>query len=281
MRNRIIHILLRISFYFILCVFTTFTLLPLVWAISSSFKPLESVMADVANFSLKTLLPLPFSMEGYQGLFEAGFGRSILNTFIVGISVVILGILLNSLAAFSFAKIDFPFKNILFILVLISFMVPFEAIAIPLYLIVKNLGFLNTIYALILPGIANGLTIFLFRQFFSGIPTELLEAALVDGAGLFRVYWEIVIPLSKPALISAGLLLFISQWEAFMWPLISIQDKNLRVIQVAIAYLSVEHITLWNQIFAGVVIAGIIPLVLIFPFQRYYISAITSTGIKG
>lgn len=191
-----------------------------------------------------------------------------------------LGILVCSLAALAFAKINFPFKNILFILVLISFMVPFEAIAIPLYLVAERIRILNTLYALILPGIANGLVIFLFRQFFMGIPNELLEAAFIDGASWIRVYWKIILPLSKPALVSAGLFLFIFQWESFMWPLIAIHERNLRVIQVALAYMRTQYLTFWNQVFAGVTIGAIVPLLLIFPLQSYYIRAITLSGLK-
>ncbi|MBC7217054.1 MAG: carbohydrate ABC transporter permease [Candidatus Caldatribacterium sp.] len=237
-------------------------------------------MKDVTSFKLRAFLPVPFTLEAYSALFKAGFGRSIVTTVIVGLSTLALGILVCSLAAFAFAKIDFPLKNLLFVLVLISFMVPFEAIAIPLYLVSEKLRILNTLYALILPGLANGLVIFLFRQFFAGIPNELLEAAFIDGASWIKIYWKIVLPLSKPALVSAGLLLFIFQWEAFMWPLIAIHEKNLRVIQVALAYMRTQYLAYWNQIFAGVVIGAVVPLALIFPLQSYYVRAITLSGLK-
>lgn len=270
----------KIPLYLTLIIFTLFSLLPLIWAFSSSFKPIDSVMADVTSFTPRAFLPVPFTLDAYVALFKTGFGRSISTTLIVGLSTMLLGIMVCSLAAFAFAKINFPFKNFLFILVLISFMVPFEAIAIPLYLVAEKLRLLNTIYALILPGIANGLVIFLFRQFFMGIPNELLEAAFIDGAGWIKVYWKIILPLSKPALVSAGLFLFIFQWESFMWPLIAIHEQDLRVIQVALAYMRTQYLVFWNQIFAGVTIGAIVPLFLIFPLQSYYIRAITLSGLK-
>jgi multiple sugar transport system permease protein/putative chitobiose transport system permease protein len=270
----------KVFLYLILVLFTLFSLLPLLWAFSSSFKPLDAVMSDVTTFRPRAFLPVPFTLEAYSALFKAGFGRSVLNTVFVGLSTIALGIVVCSLAAFAFAKINFPFKNLLFILVLVSFMVPFEAIAIPLYLVAQSIGILNTMYALILPGIANGLVIFLFRQFFMGIPNELLEAAFIDGASWIKIFWKIVLPLSKPALVSASLFLFIFQWESFMWPLIAIHEKNLRVIQVALAYLRTQYLTFWNQVFAGVVIGAVVPLLLIFPLQSYYIRAITLSGLK-
>lgn len=281
MTNQARKTLRRVPVYLVLFLFTLFSLLPLVWAFSSSFKPLDAVMSDVTLFRPRAFLPVPFTLEAYSALFfRAGFGRSALVTVVVGLLTMALGILVCSLAAFAFAKINFPLKDVLFLLVLISFMVPFEAIAIPLYLVAEKLRILNTIHALVLPGVANGLVIFLFRQFFMGIPNELLEAAFIDGASWVKIYWKIVLPLSKPALVSAGLFLFIFQWESFMWPLIAVHERNLRVIQVALAYLRTQYFTVWNQVFAGVVIGAVVPLLLIFPLQGYYIRAITLTGIK-
>ncbi len=278
--RRVKGVIRKAPLYGVLTLFTLFSLLPLIWAFSSSFKPTERAMADVTSFSLKAFLPVPFTLRAYSALFKAGFGRSIWVTFIVSLSTMALGIIVCSLAGFAFAKIHFPFKNALFILVLISFLIPFEAIAIPLYLVAERLGILNTLYALVLPGIANGLVIFLFRQFFMGIPNELLEAAFVDGASWIKIYSKIVMPLSKPALVSGSLFLFVFQWEAFMWPLIAVHERDLRVIQVALAYLRTQYFVAWDQVFAGVVISAIVPLVLIFPLQSYYIRAITLTGLK-
>ena len=258
------------------------TVTPFLWAVVSSFKPLSKIFADVVPFSWKAFVPSPFTVEAYVELFtNTGFLKAMANTFYVSFMVVVFGILLNALAGFAFAKLDFPGKNTLFVMVMFSFMIPFEAIAIPLYGVVRDLGWLNTYRALIIPGIANGLTVFMFRQFFAGIPSELMEAAVVDGASMLRIFATIFLPLSKPALVGAGLLLFVSQWEAFLWPLIAANTEQVRVIQVAIAYINTQFSTFWNQIFAGSVIAGLVPLLLIFPLQKYYVKGLSGTGIKG
>lgn len=282
MPGRLLELCQLILWYLVCSCVAIFTLTPFLWAVSSSFKPLSAIFADVAPFSFRTFIPYPVTIEAYVSLFtETGFPKALLNTIYVAIGVVVLGILINSMCGFAFAKLEFPGKNFLFVLVVVSFMIPFEAIAIPLYSIVHDLGWLNTFKALIVPGIANGLTVFLFRQFFSGIPTELVEAATMDGASRLRIYATIFLPLSKPAIVSGSLLLFVSQWEAFLWPILSANRPDIRLIQVALSYINTQYTTYWNQIFAGAVIAGIIPLILILPLQRYYVSGISSTGIKG
>ena len=177
---------------FLMLLFFIFIVVPFLWAAASSFKPNDRVMADVAPFSLKTFIPVPFTFEALKYLFKGGFHESIMLTVFVGITTVIFGVLLNSMAGFSFAKFDFPGKKFLFGLVLISFLVPFEAIAVPLYITIQKLGWGDTLLALIAPAIAHGLCIFLFRQFFLGIPSDLVDAALIDGAGWFKIFSKIL-----------------------------------------------------------------------------------------
>ena len=130
--------------------------------------------------------------------------------------------------------------------------------------------------------VASGLSIFLFRQFFLGLPKDLVEAARIDGAGWFRIYSRLFMPLSKPAVITAGMLLFISQWQAIVWPLLAVQSKRLRLVQVAIAFMSRDEYTVfWNQLSAASVLTALIPLLLMIPFQKYYVRGISSTGLKG
>lgn len=263
-------------------IFFVIIAIPFLWIAVSAFKTNDSIFADTAPFSLKTFIPTPFTLEAFDVLIEGNLLDSILFTILIGVMTVVLGILMNSMAGFSFAKLDFPGKKLLFSLVLVSFLVPFEAIIIPLYLTITQLGWNDTVYALIVPALANGLVIFMFRQFFLGIPKELVDAALIDGAGWFRIYSRIFLPLSKPAVISAGLILFLSQWQAFVWPLIAVQTKALRMAQVAIAYMTRdEHSVIWNQFAAASFLISIFPLFIIFPLQRYYVQGITSSGIKG
>ena len=271
--------IIRIALIFL---FAIFILLPLIWATISAFKPMDRIMADAIPLSWKTFIPTPFTLGAFKYLYESNFRQSILLTIFVGLSTVFVGILLNSMAGFSFAIFNFPGKKILFTIVIVTFLIPFEAIAIPLYMLVRKLGWINTIYALIIPAISNGLSIFLFRQFFLGIPNDLKEAAIIDGAGWFRIYWQIYLPLAKPAAISAGLLLFLSQWQAFVWPLLATQSVNLRMVQVWIAYSTVtEYTVIWNYLLAAGVITAIIPIILIFPLQKFFIRGISTSGLKG
>lgn len=271
--------IIRITLIFL---FAIFILLPLIWAIVSAFKPMDRIMADVIPLSWKTFIPTPFTMDAFKYLYESTFIQSILTTIFIGLTTVFVGILLNSLAGFSFAIFNFPGKKILFTIVIITFLIPFESIAIPLYMLVRKFGWINTIYALIIPAISNGLTIFLFRQFFLGIPNEIKEAAIIDGAGWFRIFWQIYLPLAKPAAISAGLLLFLSQWQAFVWPLLATQSVKLRMIQVWIAYSTVTELrVIWNYILAASVVTAIVPIILIFPLQKFFIKGISTSGLKG
>jgi multiple sugar transport system permease protein/putative chitobiose transport system permease protein len=271
--------IIRIALIFL---FAIFFLFPLIWVTVSAFKPMDRIMADVIPLSWKTIIPTPFTLDAFKYLYESSFKQSMLLTIFVGLMTVFIGLFLNSMAGFSFAIFNFPGKKILFTIVIITFLVPFEAIAIPLYILVGKLGMINTIYALIIPAISNGLTIFLYRQFFLGIPNDLKEAAIIDGAGWFRVYWQIYLPLSKPVAISAGLLLFLSQWHAFVWPLLATQSVNLRMVQVWVAYSTVtEYTVIWNYLLAASAITAIIPIILIFPLQKYFIRGISASGLKG
>jgi multiple sugar transport system permease protein len=256
-------------------------LLPFAWAIASSLRPLSDVFRYTTPFSLRALVPIPFTLEAYANIFQKGFGRALLNTVFVCAATILGGLLLNSLAGFVFSKLRFPGKSIVFTIVLVTFMIPFEVIAIPLYMVARNLGILNTYAALILPGIANGLAIFLFKQFFDEIPSDLIDAARVDGASLFYVYGRIFVPLSKPAMITAGLILFLFQWNAFLWPLISVSSPAHRLVQVAMAYFHTENQVLWNEQFAATVIVALVPIMIILPLQRYFVQGIAGSGIKG
>jgi len=160
-------------------------------------------------------------------------------------------------------------------------MVPADVITIPTYILVNRLGWVNTWPGLIIPSLAQGLTIFLFTQFFKGFPQELLDAARVDGASWLRVFTSIILPNSKPVIITASLLLFMSQWSAFFWPLLVAPKADLRVVQVAVAMAEQDNQTLWNELLAGALIAAIVPIILVLPFQRYYIQGVSGTGLKG
>ena len=193
---------------------------------------------------------------------------------------VVAGLLLNSMAGFAFARFNFRGRNVLFGLVLLTFAVPVEAIAIPLFSMMRQIGWFDSFWALIVPNIANGLVIFLFRQFFAGIPNEMIEAARVDGLSWWRIYWTICMPLARPVTIGAGLLLFVFQWESFLWPLIAAPSPELHLIQVALARFATEFSVIWNEQFAASTIAGALPLIFILLFQKQFVSALTGMDLK-
>jgi len=255
--------------------------LPLWWAAVSSFRPNDVIFRDLFPFSLRALLPQPFTLDAYVAVFQKGFGSIIANTMLVAGLTMILGLIVNGAAGFAFAVFDFRYKKTILSIVVISFMLPFEAIAMPLYTVVQQLGWIDRVVALIVPSVANGLAIFLFYQFFQQVPKDYYEAARLEGAGMLRILWSIYIPLSMPTCISAGLMLFIFQWEAFLWPLLAMPAQEFKVIQVGMASFQEQYTTAWNELFGVAVITALIPIVLLLPLQKFYVQGLAGSGIKG
>ncbi len=256
-------------------------LLPLMWAIAASFSPNELVFKNAYPFSWRALLPTEFTFQAYASLFERDFGIALSNTFFLGVAVVAIGGAVNAMAGFAFARFNFRGKRFLFVsIILITFLVPIDLAAIPRFILVRDLGWINSWQALIVPGLANSLVIFLFRQFFEEIPQDLIDAARVDGATWLSVFIRIILPLSRPVMITAALLMFLAQWDSFFWPLLVAPKPELRVVQVEISNAVGEYQTLWNELLAGSMLAAVVPIILVLPFQRYFIQAITSSGLK-
>ncbi len=268
--------------YLLLIALAIAVILPIAWIIASSFTTRETVWQNVLPFSWRAFFPADFTLEAYQAIFEKDFGRALLNTFFLGAVTVILGIAIGALSGFAFARLQFRGKNFLFALVVFSFMIPADLTVIPSFVLVRDLGWLNTWHGLIVPGLANGIIIFLFRQFFAEIPQDLIDAPRVDGATWLQVFLNIVLPVSKPALISAGVILFLGQWNNFFWPLLVAPSPELRVVQVAVSIIGVEQqVSLWEQMFASSTLAMLVPVLLILPFQKYYVGGILGSGLKG
>ena len=268
--------------YAVLVLFAVVFLLPIWWVMVSSFKRDPSIFASLMPFSAHALW---FDSEAYLGAFRdiiihRNFGRAIFNSFFVTFSTVFLGVIVTSLCAFSFSVFDFKGKKVLFGIVLVTFMIPFSAIALPLYQIVSSLHMVDTYWGLILPAVANGLSIFLFRQAFMDIPSSYLEAARLDGASWPCIYLSVYMRMSISIIISAGIIIFMDQWEAFLWPLIAGRSQAMKVIQVAIADLSQDNEIVWNQIFAACTISIVVPVAIVLPLQKYYIMGISSSGVK-
>jgi ABC-type glycerol-3-phosphate transport system permease component len=255
--------------------------LPLWWAVVSSLRPNAEVFADIFPMTPKALIPSPLSFEAYTGIFERGFGMIIANTMFIALVTMVGGLIVNGAAGFAFAMFDFKGKKYVLTAIIISFMLPFEAIALPLYTVTQQLGWLDNVLALIMPSVANGLAVFLFYQFFSQVPRDYAEAARLDGVSWVDILLRIYVPLSMPTCISAALLLFIFQWEAFLWPLLAMPSQQFKVIQVGMAAFQQQYQTIWNQLFAVSVITALIPIALLLPLQRYYVQGLAGAGIKG
>ncbi len=266
----------------LLVILAFIALFPLLWAIASSLRPDTEIYQYALPFQWHTFFPVKFTAEAYKLLFtKFNFQRPIMNTLTVSLLTVLGSCLVNSIAAFGFTFFRFKGKKALYALVLVSFMVPFESIAIPLYKVIYQFNWVNTYWGLIVPGIADGLVLFLFVQFFSTIPDGLFEAARIDGANWMQIYTRILIPMSKPVLITAALMVFINQWNSFLWPLLVAHGRDMRLIQVALSDFTAEHVTLWSCLYAASVVSAVLPLLLFLPFQKYYVDGITSSGLKG
>ena len=275
-------IIKNVAIYFGLACVVLVTLFPLLWGISASFRNDSELYKYALPFSIHTLLPVNFTAEAYVKIFtDFNFLQPILNTLFVTVVSIFLGCIVNSVAAFAFAAFDFRFKKILFGIILLSFMIPFEAIALPLYSIADKFGLVNSRMGIILPGIASGLVLFLFVQFFKEIPGSLVEAARVDGAALPAIFFKIIIPLSVPVFITAGLMIFMDQWNSYLWPLLIARTREIRTIQISLSSFQQERSTLWSCLYAGSMISALIPLFLFLPFQKYFVQGITSSGVKG
>jgi putative chitobiose transport system permease protein len=255
--------------------------LPLWWTVARALRPQRETFATISPLSLWTLVPRHFTLGNFGRLFGTGFGRAILNSSVVTAGTLIGGLAICAMAAFALAVLRFPGRGIVFAVMVVSFLVPFDAIAIPLMSIFRGVHLDNSYLALILPGIGNGFAVFLLRGFFLGVPSELADAARVDGLGWWGVFRRIYLPLSRPALIGAGLILFVFQWQAYLWPLLIAPDPEMKVAPVAIAQFAGQQGVDFGAIFAGATMTAIVPLLVLLFFQRYFTQSVSASGLKG
>jgi putative chitobiose transport system permease protein len=256
-------------------------ILPLWWTVASALRSQRETFAALSPVSWWTLIPRDLTLGNFARLFETGFGRAMLNSSVVTVGTLIGGLAICSTAAFALAVLRFPGRAVFFAVMVVSFLIPFDAIAIPLMSIFRGAGLDNSYLALILPGIGNGFAVFLLRGFFLGVPIELAEAARVDGLGWCGVFWRIYLPLSRPALIGAGLILFVFQWQAYLWPLLIAPDPQMKVAPVAIAQFAGQQGVDFGAIFAGATMTALVPLLVLLFFQRYFTQSVSASGLKG
>jgi multiple sugar transport system permease protein len=231
------------------------------------------VFRDWQPFRLAAMVPYQFDTSGYQQIFADGaiFRTSLVNTIVVCVVVLIVGTVINLLAGFTFAYFDFPGRRVLFVICLVTFMVPFEGIVIPLLSMMQGLRLVDTLAAVMLPTIASGFLIFMFRQFFLGIPLELSEAAMIDGASTIRILLWIYVPLSVPLIITSCIVLFITQWQALFLPLVLLRSHENWLVQLALASMQgTTQMPTWGSVLAGGTVILVIPIILIAPFMRYF-----------
>ena len=252
-------------------------LIPIGWIYSTSFK-LESK----AVISALKWIPDPFTLGNYIDAFEkSSILNWLLNSLIVAFVTTIAVLILDSLAAYGISRIKFRGRELIFWTIIAGLMIPEQVLVIPLYLSFSNFNLLNSYPVLILPRIALPLGIFILRQFFDGIPIEIEDAARIDGCSKLKIYWEIIMPLSKPALAAVAIFTFISSWNAFLWPLIVTSSEKMYTIPVGIASFQGTHGTEYTMLMAGAAIVTTPILIFYLFFQKQIIQGIATTGIKG
>lgn len=253
---------------------------PVMWLVASSFRTSVETGASSSTLSWWMIWPKEWTLQNFTSAFSSGFGGNLANSIFVAAVVLIVCLAVSAMAAYALAVIPFKGRAATFTLVVLSFLLPFEAVAIPLSRSFTDWGLVNTYAALILPGLGNGLAVFTLRQFFLNIPPSLAEAAKMDGAGWWRIFRSIYLPLSKPALIGAGLLIFLTQWQAYLWPILVINDSTLDLAPIAIAKsfggFSVDP----GRVFAETLILAIIPAVILLSLQRYFVASTSMSGSK-
>lgn len=254
--------------------------LPLLWALTTSLRPGSDTFRYISPLSWRTFVTFTPDIRNYSALGGTDLGRGIVNSLIISGITVVVGLVICSTAAFALSAITFRGQGLVFSVVILSFLIPFDAIAIPLADLFRTASLQNTFTGLVLPGLGNGMAVFLLRQFFASIPTELVDAGRIDGLGWWGLFSRIYLPLARPALIGAGLILFLFQWQAYVWPLLMGTDSAHIVGPVALSNLQGQFNVDYGLMFAGSMILVAIPLVIIVGFQRYFIQSVTTTGIK-
>jgi multiple sugar transport system permease protein len=253
------------------------TLAPFFWMITTSIKTKAGMFAMPPQW-----LPKDPTLSHYKELFEkVSFFRYFINSTIVAVTVTFLGLFLNSLAGYAFAKFRFPGRDKIFLVLIIALMVPSQVTMMPVFLILRNMGLINSYFGLIITGTVSVYSIFLMRQFVQSIPNDIIESARIDGCSEFGIYWNVILPLCKPVLATLGIFTFMASWNSFLWPLIVMIREEMYTLPVALANLNGQHATDYGLLMAGAVIV-VIPVIIVFLFaQKYIIEGISTTGLKG
>jgi len=269
--------LVQATSYFFLILGGVTMVVPFVWMIATSFKPASEIY--MGNF-----FPQAATLENYREVvLKTLFPRWYLNSFVCATLSTLSVIFFDSLVGYTLAKYDFPGKNVIFVLILSTLMVPTEMLIIPWYIMSVNFHWADTYWGIVFPGVITAAGIFLMRQFMEGVPNDLIDAARIDGLSEFGIFWRIAVPLVKPAIAALCIFNFLGNWNAYIWPLIVTSVKQMYTLPVGLAFFSGESFYdyEWNLIMAGATLS-VVPLLTIFIiFQRQIIKGIALTGLKG
>jgi len=263
--------------YLALSLMAAIALIPFLWTLSTSLKNIDEVFVFPPQW-----IPEELKWSNYTTLWkELPIGRWIVNSVVVVVLAVLGKLILASTAAYAFARLRFPGRDWIFYVFLTALMIPWEVTLIPGFVLMRQFGWIDTPAALIIPSIGDVFGIFLLRQYFMAIPKELDDSARVDGAGYFRIFWSIVLPLSRAPLAVVGALGFMGVWNSFLWPLVMINTPERFTLPVGLQLLNSQHSTDWTTLMAGDVISLIPVIVVYLAAQRYFVEGITVTGLKG
>lgn len=263
----------------VLLSFAGVVLFPLVYMISWSFGPNVKMSS-----SLYTVFPRKWTLDSYKAFFAFSpySVRWLWNTFIMAAGVTVTNVVFASMAGYAFAKVRFPGNKFLFFLILVAMMIPYQVTQVPLYiLLVNKFHMANTFAALILPGCVTSYNIFLSKQFFSGIPTALIENAKVEGASQLRIFWSIILPMSKTVLAVMAINTFVGNWNTFFWPFLATTKESMYTIQVALKTFKDSSWTLLSPMMAGATVSALPMFILFFALQKYFLEGVTVGAVKG
>ena len=270
----------KFMFYFGNIVIGIIFVSPLIWMISASLKPESQIFANMN--SLKTFFPVSASFNNYVEVFtRMNLPQVFKNTLLYIALILVLELLVNSMCGYALAKFEFKGKGAIMNLVVALMVLPMEAIMLPLYIEMSQLGWVNTLVALVIPFVAKCFSIYMFRQFFCDIPDDLIEAAAIDGCRPAGTFFKIVMPISKTVYATVFILDFVAHWNDFMWPFLVMTGEDKRTIQLAVQSFFGTQPVHYSAIMAALVISAI-PMIIMFIFmQKYYVEGIASSGIKG
>jgi alpha-1,4-digalacturonate transport system permease protein len=252
-------------------------ILPVIWVVLSSFKPAGELFVFPP-----TLLPTEPTFENYKIAINTGnFGQYTLNTLFVAVTSMVLALITNSMAAFALAKFKFVGRDMLFLITLATLMIPLQVIMVPIFLVLRNIGLTDSLWGIIIPSAASPTGVFLLRQYMMSIPDEILEAARIDGASDWTIYWRIILPLSLPALATLAIFSFTWRWNDFIWSFIVLSSESKSTLQLALARLTGQAGIEWSTLLASTVITMLPILIVFLLLQRYFLSNATAGSVKG